>query len=91
MNFKYETDRIYLENEKGECTAEVTFPQIDKGKVNINHTYVTPALRGQGIADILLRELALYLRKNSLEAIPTCSYAIEWFKKNPQFNDVCKK
>ncbi|HHZ02767.1 MAG TPA: N-acetyltransferase [Tissierellia bacterium] len=91
MDFKYENNRIYLENEKGQCTAEVTFPPIDEGKVNINHTYVAPALRGKGIADMLVRELALYLRKNNLKAIPTCSYAVDWFEKNPQFNDVCKK
>ncbi|NLJ58253.1 MAG: N-acetyltransferase [Tissierellia bacterium] len=90
MDFKYEKDRIYLENENGECTAQVTFPKINKNEVNINHTYVNPSLRGQGIADKLVRELALHLRKNNKKAISTCSYALDWFERNPEFNDVCK-
>ena len=28
MDFKYEKNRIYLENQEGECIAEVTFPNI---------------------------------------------------------------
>ena len=90
MEFKYEKDRIYLENEKGQCLAEVTFPKISDNEVNINHTYVTPSLRGQGIADKLVRELALYLRKNNVKAMATCSYAIDWFENNPEFKDVCR-
>jgi predicted GNAT family acetyltransferase len=90
MEFKYEKDRIYLVNQVGECIAEVTFPQISENEVNINHTYVNPALRGQGIADKLVYELASYLRKNNIKAISTCSYAIDWFEKHPEFKDVCK-
>jgi len=90
MNFIFEKNRIYLENEKGECVAEVTFPQISQNEVNINHTFVDISLRGQGIADKLVRELAVYLRKNNKKAISTCSYAADWFGNHPEFNDVCK-
>lgn len=90
MDFKYEKNRIYLENEKGECVAEVTFPQLSENEVNINHTYVDRSLRGQGVADKLVKELAAYLRKNNKKAISTCSYAVGWFKSHPEFDDVCK-
>ncbi len=90
MDLKYEKDKIYLENEKGECVAEVTFPLISKDKVNINHTYVNRILRGQGIADKLVRELAVYLRENNMKAVSTCSYAKDWFENHPEFHDVCK-
>lgn len=90
MDFKFEKNRIYLENEKGKCVAEVTFPQVSQNEVNINHTFVDSSLRGQGIADKLVRELAVYLRKNNKKAISTCSYAVDWFGNHPEFNDVCK-
>lgn len=90
MDFKFEKSRIYLENEKGECVAEVTFPEISVDKVNINHTYVDRSLRGQGVADKLVKELAVHLRKTHKKAIPTCSYAIDWFENHPEFYDVCK-
>lgn len=90
MDFKYGKDRIYLENEKGVCIAEVTFPQVSDNEVNINHTYVDRSLRGQGVADKLVRELAVLLRKNNIKAVSTCSYAVDWFEKNPEYDDVCK-
>jgi hypothetical protein len=90
MDFKFEKNRIYLENEKGECIAEVTFPQISQNEVNINHTYVDRSLRGQGVADKLVKELAVFLRKNNKKAISTCAYAVDWFENHPEFNDVCK-
>lgn len=89
MDFKYGKNRIYLENETGECIAEVTFPQISEDRVNINHTYVNHSLRGQGVADKLVNELAVHLRKNNIKAISTCSYAVDWFEKHPEYDDVC--
>lgn len=88
MDFKYEENRIYLENEKGETIAEVTFPSISENKVNVNHTYVSRVLRGQGIADKLLTALAEDLKKNKKKAVATCSYAVDWFEKHPEYKDV---
>jgi predicted GNAT family acetyltransferase len=90
MDFKYENDRIYMENEKGECLAEVTFPEVSQNKVNVNHTYVDRSLRGQGVADKLMTALAKDLKKNNKKAVATCSYAVDWFEKHPEFKDVYK-
>lgn len=90
MDFKYESERIYLENEEGECIAEVTFPVIGENKVNVNHTYVDRSLRGQGVADKLLTALAQDLKKNNKTAVASCSYAIDWFEKHPEYKDVYK-
>ncbi len=90
MDFKYEKNRIYLENEKGEIVAEVTFPIISQNEVNINHTYVDSSLRGQGVANKLVKVLAEHLRKNNLKAVATCSYAVDWFDNHPEYDDVCK-
>jgi len=90
MNFKHESDRIYLLNDKEECIAEVTFPQISENKVNINHTFVDSSLRGQGIADKLLTALAADLKNNNKKAVATCSYAVDWFEKHPEYRDITK-
>ncbi len=90
MDFKYEDSRIYLENEQGECIAEVTFPKVSENKVNVNHTYVDSSLRGQGVADKLLTALAVDLKKNNKKAVATCSYAVDWFEKHPEYKDVYK-
>jgi len=88
MDFKYESDRIYLENEKGECIAEVPFPKVSENKVNVNHTYVDGSLRGQGVADKLMTALAKDLKKSNKKAVATCSYAVDWFEKHPEYSDL---
>lgn len=90
MDFKRESNRIYLENEKGECIAEVTFPKVSDDKVNINRTYVDNSLRGLGVADKLMSELMDDLKKGNKKAVVTCSYAAGWLKKHPEYKDVCK-
>ncbi|MGB4437745.1 MAG: GNAT family N-acetyltransferase [Sedimentibacter sp.] len=90
MDFKHKNDRIYLENENGECIAEVTFPEISDGKVNICHTFVDSSLRGQGVADKLLTALAVDLKNNNKKAVATCSYAVDWFEKHPEYSDITK-
>lgn len=90
MDFKYGSNRIYLENQNGECVAEVTFPKVAENEVNINHTFVDRSLRGQGVADKLVRELADHLRKTDKKAVSTCSYAVDWFENHPEYDDVCK-
>ena len=45
MEFIYEANRIYINDEEGKMIAEITFPLVD-----IDHTYVSNVLRGQGIA-----------------------------------------
>jgi len=91
MDFKYECDRIYLENKEGKTVAEVTFPQISNEEVNVNHTFVDSSLRGQGMAGKLMTALATDLKKNNKKAKATCSYAAEWFEKHPEHNDIYSK
>lgn len=90
MEFKHEESRIFLNNEEGKTIAEVTFPETSDNKVNINHTFVDGSLRGQGVADKLLTELAQELRNKNKKAVATCSYAVGWFEKHPEYDDLLK-
>ncbi len=88
MNFIYEPNRIYMADESGKVLAEVTFPAVSDTTVNINHTFVDDSLRGQGVAAQLVRAAADHLRAEGKKAMPTCSYAVKWFEKNPDYADV---
>ncbi|MFA0814500.1 MAG: GNAT family N-acetyltransferase [Anaerofustis sp.] len=90
MEFQYDSDRVYAKDEQGRLLAEVTFGCADDGTCIIDHTYVHPSLRNQGVADQLLREACKQMRKQNKKAIPTCSYAVGWFRKNPDEGDVLK-
>lgn len=89
MNWNYETGRIYSINEKKELLAEATFVFTRDKVVNINHTYVNPVLRGQGIAGEMLKVVVEYLRANGLKATATCSYANSWLiKHKEEYSDI---
>ncbi|MBC2722482.1 MAG: N-acetyltransferase, partial [Desulfosporosinus sp.] len=63
MNWNYENGRIYSTDEKGELMCETTFVRKENGEVNIDHTYVNPILRGQGVAGEMMAVVAEYFRK----------------------------
>ena len=90
MDFKQEEGRIWLDGPQGQMIAEVTFPRNEDGTVTINHTFVDDSLRGQGIAGKLMEALAEHLRSQDKKAVLTCSYAVKWFEKHPEYNDLIK-
>lgn len=91
MNFIHEDDRIYLNDEDGNMIAEITFPKVREGVVDINHTYVSSDLRGHGIAGKLMEAAIEYIEKNNCKAILNCSYAASWGEKHPEKYDLFVK
>ena len=92
MGFTRKENQIALYSENGLLLAEVTFPYTDETRstVEVNHTFVDASLRGQGIAGKLMIELADELDKRGLKAVPTCSYAVGWFEKHPEYARLVK-
>lgn len=90
MNFIYMSNKIYLDNNSNEILAEVTFPDVDDSTVDINHTYVSDTLRGQGIAGKLMEAVVNQLQSQNKKAVLSCSYAQAWFEKHPQYNYLIK-
>lgn len=92
MNWKYEDGRIYSIDEKGELMCEATFIRKENGELDIDHTYVNPILRGQGVAAKMMLAVAEYLREKGLKASATCSYANIWLKRHKElYPDILSK
>jgi predicted GNAT family acetyltransferase len=72
----------------GKVLAEVAFPPVGLGEVDICHTHVSGALRGQGIAGELMERTVRELRKTKRKAALSCSYAVRWFAEHPEASDV---
>ncbi|MBR2743105.1 MAG: N-acetyltransferase [Clostridia bacterium] len=83
MDFIYESERIYALDEGGRLIAEITFPVRGDAAV-IDHTFVDPSLRGQKIADRLVREALAQIRAHGLAPGATCPYAVKWFREHPE-------
>ena len=80
MKWNYEDGRIFSISNENDLMAEVTFVSTGDNEVNINRTYVNPALRGQGIAGDMLELVAKHLREKGIKATASCSYANTWLK-----------
>ena len=87
MDFKENSEKIWLENEEGKVVAYVEFPEIN-GVPNVMHTVVDKSLRGQGIAGKLMTALVEKMEKEGRKLELTCSYAIDWFEKNKGHENV---
>ena len=81
-------NQVFYIEDNGQRTAEVTFSDMGDGVISIDHTFVSPALRGQGIAEQLIRKVIEHARAQHLKIIPACSYAGYHFDKFPEDRDV---
>ena len=54
----------------------------------IPHVEAPPALRGKGTAGRLMEGITALARAQGYKIVPTCPYAIAWFKRHPDAKDV---
>lgn len=72
----------------GRQVAELDF-EVKNNVLNAYHTGVRPELEGQGIAGKLFDEMVKYARENNYTVIPSCSYILAKFRRNPDgFADI---
>ncbi|MWN90401.1 GNAT family N-acetyltransferase [Gilliamella sp. Pra-s65] len=76
LHFLEANDRFYVCDENNKKIAEMTFTRLGKDKATINHTYVDPDYRGQGIANNLLDIVVKRLQQEERDIIPICSFAV---------------
>lgn len=91
MELKRGNNRIYAENQEGKVIAEITFPLVEEGICEIDHTIVDASLRGQGVADKLVQAAATAIKQDKLKAKVSCSYAQKWFAKHQEQADILVK
>ena len=54
----------------------------------ILHVEADPELRGSGAAGQFMQSLADHARAEGLKLAPRCSYAVVWFKRHKDYDDV---
>ncbi len=88
--FLFEEGRFYQLNQEDKMIAEVTYQT--KGHVfYLDHTFVDPSLRGQGIARKLVDEVVSLARSKGYKVKPVCPYALKLFIEDPSYGDVWDK
>jgi predicted GNAT family acetyltransferase len=62
----------------------------DGDVLTIPYVESPPALRGKGTAGRLLEGVVAHARADKFKIVPVCGYAVAWFQRHPQYNDVLK-
>ncbi|KMO87900.1 GNAT family acetyltransferase [Megasphaera cerevisiae DSM 20462] len=89
MNFQYKEDKIWSTDASGKVVAEINFPAGEDGILTITHTFVDESLRGQHVAEELIRSAAEKIRQSGKKTHLTCSYAKAWFMRHPEeYKDI---
>jgi predicted GNAT family acetyltransferase len=79
---------FYIDRD-GERLASLTFSAGPDGKlVMLDHTEVSDALRGQGIARKLVEAAVAWARLNGVKLVAVCPFARAVFDKVPELRDV---
>lgn len=68
--------------------AEMTYSRTGEQLIIVDHTLVDDALRGLGVARLLLDRLVQWARETHTRVLATCPYAKAQFEKDASIRDV---
>lgn len=71
-----------------DAPAELTYRVASPGLVVADHTEVPPALRGHGVAALLVERLVDDARAGGYRILPTCSYIRAKFRRHPEWESL---
>ncbi len=89
--FLYEKGRYYQLDDHGKLVAEVTFRKTKDLVYALDHTWVDPSLRGQGIAKKLVDQVVLHAKNEGMKIDPVCPYALKLFESDSSYHDIWYK
>lgn len=91
MEFEFvrlEGEEFAFRNMKAdEVLAEISWTMLGD-VMAVEHTFVSPELRGQGVAKKLLDRAADYAREHSYKIEPICSYVVTAFERYNEYDDL---
>ena len=91
MEFQYKElghDAYAFVNEKdGRTLGEITWTMLGDVMV-MDHTFVSPELRGKGVAKQLLDRSAQFAREKSYKMEAVCSYVVSAFNQSEEYEDL---
>jgi predicted GNAT family acetyltransferase len=71
----------------GELAGYLAY-KIRDGSIDLQHTVVLPAFRGQGLAGQLAERAFEDARAQGLKVIPSCPFVAGWIPDHPEVQDL---
>jgi predicted GNAT family acetyltransferase len=87
IRVRHNPDAHRFELPCGEHNAVAEYRRADDLLI-ITHTFVPPELRGQGLAEHVVRAALEFARAENLRVVPQCSYVDVFFRRHPEFADL---
>ncbi|TFJ91298.1 GNAT family N-acetyltransferase [Lentibacillus salicampi] len=80
--------KFYIGDDEQNPKAEITYKESGTNELNVDHTYVSDELRGEGIGGKLVEKMVSYARNEGKTIDPTCPYAKQKMEETPAYQDV---
>lgn len=64
--------------------------RVSADVISIPYVESPVALRGKGTAGRLLEGVVAHARAQNMKIVPICGYAVSWFRRHPEHNDILK-
>jgi uncharacterized protein len=84
---RHDTASSHFEIDTGKTTALIEYVRAG-GRVTFVHTYVPPELRGQGLAEQMVRAALAWARSEKLKVVPQCTYTARFIERHPEYADL---
>lgn len=78
-----------FEIQEGDLLAELLY-QLDGDSIIFHHTFVPPALEGQGIGSQLAKAGLDYAKANMLRVVPVCSFVDAYIRRHPEYQTLVR-
>jgi uncharacterized protein len=69
-------------------TAYITYRELDRGVLELDHTYVPREFRGGGIASQLTVRALGYARERGCRVVPSCPFVAAYIERHPEFREL---
>ncbi len=71
-------------------SGEAELAYIERGEriLDLVHTQVPPAARGEGVGDQLVARAVEFAEANDLRIVPSCPFVRQWMSEHPEHSDV---
>jgi predicted GNAT family acetyltransferase len=78
--------RFFVRHQEGE--SELTYQPAGDDVLDFLHTGVPRPLRGQGIAEALVKAALDFARAEGKRVIPSCPFVASWIDEHPEEGDL---
>ena len=86
--FRDNTEKHRFELEENGLLAVADYRIREDGSYALPHVEADPALRGTGTAGRLMTAIVAEARARNLVLVPRCAYAVAWFRRHKEAEDV---